>query len=276
MITTPPGRFTVYVGDMTPQQFQRIGDYTLPDGSPAINVVCIFGGNYAASTLPYLRAQNNTPPTNQPFNDYIQTLLDSGAVRYLQDKGITVLMTVLNGQHPVGWSEFTSSSDAGDFARYLSSDVVAKYGLNGIDVDDEYSTGTPNDTSLAMVTTLLKQTMQAGIITKALFADDRYFGPSWEGHTLPENLTYGWEMSYGGQPQYRLPHYTKLGLSPAQISLGFWSNQPSSDPAGDVQWLKDNGYGGVMVFAFEEAANQRLTAQLLNAWYGAGNWRSPG
>jgi hypothetical protein len=269
------GWMTAYINPQSSQQFKNTAGYTLADGSPALNVVCIFAGNYAAAESPYLRANNNNPPTTQPFNDNIQQVLDDGSVQYLQDKGLTVLLTITNGWQAVGWSEFTSENDALDFAQYLKTDVVEKYGLDGIDIDDEYSTGTANDTSLVMVTTLMRQTMPDKIISKALWSDQDYFKTTWNGHTLAGNLNYGAEMSYGGSPQLRLEPYTKLGLSKNQLSLGFWSSQPSPDPDQDVQWLKDNGYAGVMIFGFEEQANVDLMGQLVNDWYGAGNWNPP-
>ncbi|HSK80665.1 MAG TPA: glycosyl hydrolase family 18 protein [Thermoanaerobaculia bacterium] len=269
------GRMTAYINPQSSQQLRDTAGYTLADGSPALNVVCIFAGNYAAAKVPYLRANNDDPPTTNPFNDNIQQVLDDGSVQYLQSKGLTVLLTITNGWQPVGWSEFTSESDAMDFASYLKTDVVDKYGLDGIDIDDEYSTGTPNDTSLVMVTTLMRQIMPDKIISKALWQDYEYFKSTWNGHTLAGNLSYGAEMSYGGSPQSRLEPYTNLGLGKDQLSLGFWSGQPSPDPDRNVQWLKENGYGGVMIFGFEEQANVDLMGQLVDDWYGPGNWNPP-
>lgn len=272
---TQPGKMIAYINPKSSEQFRDVGLYTLADGKPAINIVCLFAGNYAADEKPYLRANNDKPPTKNPFNANIQKALDDGSIEFLQSKGLTVLLTVLNGWHPVGWSEFTSKSDAMDFAQYLETDVVDKYGLDGVDIDDEYSTGSPNDTSLIMVTTLMRQIMPDKLITKALFADSEYFRRTWEGHTLAENLNSGWEMSYGGSPQSRLEDYTKHGLGKGQLSLGFWSGRPSSDPEGDAKWLKVNGYDGVMIFGFEEQKNVDLMGKLVNAWYGPGNWNPP-
>jgi len=42
-----------------------------------------------------------------------------------------------------------------------------------------------------------------------------------------------------------------------------------------VQWLLDNGYAGIMVYAFESQANVDLMGQLVNDWYGPGNWNPP-
>jgi len=261
-----------YINPKETNQLRDVACYLLADGSPAIDVVCIFAGNYASSELPYLRANNNDPPTTNPFNDDIQQALDDGSVKALQDKGITVLMTVLNGQQPVGWSEFTSEADTSAFAAYLKTEVVDKYGLDGIDIDDEYSTGTPNDNSLVMVTAIMQQLMPDKIISKALWADLQCFGPTYNGKTLADTLSYGWEMSYGAGPDYVLPPYVAKGMAKNTVSKGFWSGSPSNDPTTDVNWIKNNGYGGVMIFSFEAQANIDLMGTLVNDLYGPGNW----
>jgi hypothetical protein len=268
MSTTNP-LTTVYINPPSSQQLRDIANVTLPDGSPAIKFVCLFGGNYAADVRPYLRANNDDPPTTQPLNSNIQQVLDDGSAMYLQSKGIKVLLTVLNGLKPVGWSEFTSQAAAEDFASYLQAEIVDAYSLDGIDIDDEYSSGTPNDTSLIMVTTLMRQIMPGKLITKALWADSQYFQSSWSGHSLAENLDYGWEMSYGGSPSYRMPPYVKYGMSKTVLSCGFWSQQPSPNPAADISWLQQNGYGGFMVYAYEAQENQQLFQSLLGDWIGA-------
>ena len=256
---------TVYVNPDSPDSFRRIGDEKI-DGSPIVDVVCIFAGNYASATRPYLRAYNNQPPTQDQFNKNIQDVLDSGAVQDLRNQGIKVLLTVLNAHQPVGWSEFTSESAAEDFAGYLK-EVVDEYGLDGIDIDDEYSSGVPNDTSLIMVTTKLREVMSDKILSKALFADRPYFEASWNGRRLADNLTFGWQMSYGTAPQLVLPPYTKVGFTQEQLSMGFWIGQPSANPERDAQWLQTNGYGGMMLFAMENQATVELMRKLVNAWY---------
>lgn len=262
------GFMTAYISPTSPDQLRSLADLRDPDGGPMIDVVCLFAGNYAADQPPYLRAQNDDPPTTQPLNDNIQAALDAGVVPQLQEAGMKVLLTVMNGHHPVGWSEFTSEADAQAFAEYLKSDMVDVYGLDGIDIDDEYSSGTPNETSLAMVTTLMRRLMPTALITKALWSDIDVFGASWEGSTLGDNLDYGWEMSYGGDPQYRLPQY--LPYMPAEhLSLGFWTGSPSSDPAADIAWLEANGYMGAMCFACETSDNLKLMETLAADWTGS-------
>lgn len=262
---------TVYINPQSVQQFQDIANWRLADGSPAIGFACIFAANYAASTLPFLRANNNQPPTTQEFNPNIQTVLDSGAIAFLQSQGIKVLLTVTNGHASVGWSQFTNQTDAQAFADYLAG-IVNQYGLDGIDIDDEYSTGTAQSDSLAMVTSLLRQAMPGKLVTKALWNDLQFFGVQWQGSTLEQNLDYGWQMSYGTPAQITLPPYVSAGMAANTVAQGYWSNQPPISVSADVAWIKANGFGGVMIFGFESQANVTLMGQLINDLYGPGNW----
>jgi hypothetical protein len=268
-------RVTAYISPTSSRQFRSLARYRLTNGCPAISVAVLFAANYAADQRPYLRANNDNPPTTKPFNDNLQQVLDDGSVKYLQRRGIKVLLSITNGHQPVGWSQFTSRRDALNFARYLKKTVVARYGLDGIDIDDEYSSGTPNNTSLIMVTTLMRQLMPNKIITKALFKDKKYFRASWRGHTLAENLDYAWEMSYGDPPRPRAAPYTQW-LTKKQLSVGFWSGGPSRTPIEDVQWLRSQGYAGVMLYGFEDQSGVKLMGRLVNAWYGPGSWRRTG
>jgi hypothetical protein len=265
------GRMTAYVSPDSPQELRSLAGYRRANGCPAIDIAVIFAANYAAATRPYLRANNNTPPTREPFNRNIGQVLGDGSVRYLQRRGIKVLLSITNGHQPVGWSQFTSERAARDFARYLKTDVVDRYGLDGIDIDDEYSSGRPTRTSLVMVTTLLRRLMPDKLLTKALYQDLPYFRARWNGRTLAGNLDYAWEMSYGGPPRPRLAPYAPW-FDRDRLALGFWAGQPSRTPGRDVLWLRRNGYAGVMIYGFEARTGVDLMGYLVDSWYGRGNW----
>lgn len=148
-----------------------------------------------------------------------------------------------------------------------------QYGLDGIDIDDEWSSGTPNDTSLIMVTSIMQQLMPGKIISKALWEDQTYFTSNYQGKTLADTLSYGWEMTYGASPESVLPFYNNPGgMATNTLSKGFWSGSPSPDPSQDVNWIKTNGYGGVMIFSFETQANVDYMGMLVNDLFGSGNW----
>ena len=196
-------------------------------------------------------------------------------------KGITVLLTILNAHTQTGWSQFTDEATAQKFVDYLKSDVITPYGLDGIDIDDEYSIGpVVNANSLAMVTTLLKQTMPDKPITKALFADSFAFTANWEDHTLSANLDYGWQMSYyGGDANSRLSPYTSFGMKKNQLCLGFSAEQRFS-----TQWYQvgpeatqtiADGYAGGMMFAYEHQPESiQLMKAMVNGMDGPGNWNT--
>lgn len=266
------GMSVAYVSPTDSAQFLEAGTYLMADGSPAIDVVCIFAGNLVLDTTPYLKA-NNDPHAKEPFNPNIMEILNSGAVQKLQEKGITVLLTILGGHHAGGWSNFSTEDQARNFANYLKHHVVEKYNLDGIDIDDEYSNPDLQlSNSLVTVTAIMKELMPNKIISKALFSDTQYFSATYNGKTLADTLTYGWEMSYGGDPKYRLPQYVELGMAKNKLSLGFDANHASSDPEGDVAWLKENGYEGIMIFDFFNPENIILMGTLVNAFYGPNNW----
>ena len=262
----------VYISPVSSQQFRDIASYTSADGSPAVDVVCIFAGNYCTKNYPCLRAGNNNPKTDKSLDQNIQQVLEDGSVKFLQDKGITVLLTILNGHSSVGWSQFTNEIDAMDFVNYLKTDIVDKYGLDGIDIDDEHNKGEPIATSMVMVTSVMKEKMPDKIISKALFQDEEYFMPSFKGKKLSDTLDYGWEMTYGPPAKDMLLPYADYGMSKTVVSKGFWSESPSLTLNEDVQWIKNNGYGGVMVYAFEDLNNTILMGKLVDALYGPGTW----
>src|SRR5690348_1310880 len=94
---------TAYINPANSQQLLDLAKITLPDGTPAIDFVCLFAGNYASADTPYLRANNNNPATTNPLNTNIQAVLDDGSTSALQAAGIKVLLTVTNGWNSVGW-----------------------------------------------------------------------------------------------------------------------------------------------------------------------------
>ncbi len=274
------GISTIYISPVNNQQFQDIDCYVLPDGTPAIDVACIFAANYATNTVPMLRAQNNNPPTQKPFNDNIQSVLSTGLVKTLQDKGITVLLTIMNAHTETGWSQFTDEATAQAFVNYLNTDVVTPYGLDGIDIDDEYSNGTPNTTSLPMVTTLMKKTMPTKLVTKALWSDQDVFQANWQGHTIGANLDYGWEMSYySGDANSRLSFYTSYGMNKNQLCVGFSAETRFSEFWNTVgpQATKTiaEGYAGCMMFDYEgQPQSITLMKAMVDGMDGTGSWNN--
>lgn len=184
------------------------------------------------------------------------------------------------GHTQTGWSQFASQSTAQSFVDYLKTEVVTPYGLDGIDIDDEYSIGTVHNDSLAMVTTLMKRAMPDKVVTKALYRDHDYFNTDWNGHHLGQNLDYGWEMRYyADDVNRRLHFYTGKGMSKSQLCIGFSAEDTFSGQFykifAQASEASRDGYGGGMMFDFEnQPTSISLTKTMVNAMNGPGSWKT--
>ncbi len=72
-------------------------------------------------------------------------------------------------------------------------------------------------------------------------------------------------------PSRRLTPYADAGMGKKTLAYGYNYGNTYNIPQ-EVEWLKSNGYGGVMIFAFQNSNNRDLMGQVINAWYGPGNW----
>ena len=184
-------------------------------------------------------------PTMLRANPDLKALLESDAVQAAQDKGIAVVLCGLNNHDTAGWSEFATDTDAGQFAAQCAH-VLEQYGLDGIDIDDEYSAGQPIQDSLAMVSYFVRKAIGGASFSKALFTDVQYFSPKYNGTTLGENLTWGWTMSYWEPPQAQLAPYKGL-MANEHLLCGFQAGQYQPTQV-DITGMQAAGYAGVMVF----------------------------
>jgi chitinase len=133
--------------------------YKRADGSPQANVVNLTGSSIAIGPagIPYLQ-----------FDTLLMQTLQSGQVKQLQYAGIKVVLCI-QGNGKQGFGDIPADK-AKDFASYLKNDVLDKYGLDGIDVDDEYPTG--GNSKLEPVVAAMRRTFKSGtILSKALYLD---------------------------------------------------------------------------------------------------------
>ena len=278
------GLSLAYMGNITKTPPLVAGEYATAQGLNAVDVVCLFAANLATSVpYGYVQLAPDVPvPAGGTFaiggDGFPEVFAQS--VAPLQAKGLTVLLTLLNNHDQAGWSAFDPDTEVGqsncaNLVAQLKS-IVDRYGFDGIDIDDEYSDGPAYPASLAMVTSMMREAMPGKIVSKALWDDQQYFGPAYQGTTLAANLVYGWYMGYGSDPSWILPTYAGYGMSPLGLAMGYWTDQPATPPTLGVEWLKANGYAGYMVYAGDDAPDQALLGQLVDAWSGPGNWNRSG
>lgn len=195
----------------------RVGDYRLEgSGAPAFDIANIFAANF----------HRDGTHTVLHLNDRVQWALDHAAqqIRPLQKRGIKVVLSILGDHQGVGPANFTSRASADRFARQVAA-VVRRYGLDGVDLDDEWAEygkdGTPevNDHSFVDLVGALRHRLGRGkLIT--FYA----IGPSYE-HTVHgrkragDQLDYAWNPYYGSWQEVEVPGMTRRQLGPGAIDV---------------------------------------------------------
>lgn len=261
MPATPPLFNTAYV-EVNDNKLSNVGCFVRADNAkPFFTMATIFAANI-----------NGNDP-NQPtiyFNPNVDYLLNhTNQVANLQQRGIKVLLTLLGNHENAGWACMTDQMAIQDFAARVVA-MVKQYNLDGIDIDDEYSTCLANDTSLVRIAEAIKKNpdFKGRLLTKALFLDGAYFTAVYDGHTLADFLDYGWEMSYfSGDFPARLNTYVGYHMLKSKLALGV--SNGARDPAASeaTTFIKQSGFGGMMVYNVKNTSRDYLT-QIAQTEYG--------
>lgn len=181
-------------------------------------------------------AQNFVAPYIDLAPDML-AVLEGSAVRDLQAQGVTVLLSVL-GNGNITWGSLPYRP-LSDFAQWLRTEVVDRYGLDGIDIDDE--SGGSDAQNFVNVVGSVRNDLGGKLLTKALWADDGYFtvpvsqGFPNAGQTLPAMLDFGWTMAYGGdadaQETFVTDYHDEQGMPWDKLLVGVQAGPP------DAGWM---------------------------------------
>ncbi|WP_413798211.1 endo-beta-N-acetylglucosaminidase H [Streptomyces iranensis] len=258
------GPTSVAYVEVNNNSMRNVGKYTLANGGGNVfDVAVIFAANINYDT--------GTKAAYLHFNENVQRVLDNAAteIRPLQQKGIKVVLSVLGNHQGAGFANFPSQQKASAFAKKLS-DTVAKYGLDGIDFDDEYAdygnngTGQPNDSSFVHLVTALRANMPGKIIS--LYN----IGPaasrlSYGGVDVSSKFDYAWNPYYGTWqvPRVALP---KSKLSPAAVEIGRTSQSTAADLA---RRTVSEGYGVYLTYNLDGANRSADVSAFTRELYGS-------
>ena len=223
------------------------GSYTLQNSNKQLfDVAIIFAANInydVSKSRAYISNNNNVTKVLNDVNTYVKPL---------QQKGIKVLLDILGNHQGAGISNFPNREAAKDFALQVANTVYT-YGLDGVDLDDEYAgygnngTGQPNSSSFVMLLQELKAAMPDKLITFY------YYGPatsrqSYNGDQAGNYINYSWNAMYGTYIVPNVPPLDKTKLSPAAIWVQ--NSNPGSTSASTLASLatstKTDGYGVFM------------------------------
>ncbi|MFF4476847.1 endo-beta-N-acetylglucosaminidase H [Streptomyces sp. NPDC001520] len=257
------GPTSVAYVEVNNNSMRNVGKYTLAGGGNVFDVAVIFAANINYDT--------GTKAAYLHFNENVQRVLDNAAteIRPLQQKGIKVVLSVLGNHEGAGFANFPSQQAASAFAKSLS-DTVAKYGLDGIDFDDEYAdygnngTGQPNDSSFVHLVTALRANMPNKIIS--LYN----IGPaasrlSYGGVDISSKFDYAWNPYYGSWqvPGLALP---KSKLSPAAVEIGRTSQSTAASLA---RRTVSEGYGVYLTYNLDGANRSADVSAFTRELYGS-------
>ncbi|MGW3284540.1 endo-beta-N-acetylglucosaminidase H [Streptomyces sp. NPDC001002] len=242
----------------------NVGKYTLSNGGANVfDVAVIFAAN--------INYDAGTKAGTLYFNPNVQRVLDNAAtqIRPLQQKGIKVVLSVLGNHQGSGFANFPSQQTASTFAKQLS-DTVTKYGLDGIDFDDEYAdygnngTGQPNASSFVYLVSALRANMPNKIIS--LYN----IGPaasrlSYGGVDVSSKFDYAWNPYYGSWqvPAIALP---KSKLSPAAVQIGATSQSTAASLA---RRTVSEGYGVYLTYNLDGANRSADVSAFTRELYGS-------
>jgi len=251
--------------EVNSNDLRNVARYTLSNGSPLFDIGIIFAANINFNT------SNRTAELF--FNPQVTNVLSNRNtyVKPLQDKGIKVLLSILGNHQGAGISNFTSRASAQAFARQLSN-AVTTYGLDGIDLDDEFSeygkngTTQPNDSSFVFLVTALRELMPSKIISFY------FFGPAagkltYNGVTVGSKVNYTWNAIYGSYNPPAVPGLAKSNLGPAAIDI---TTTPLSTATSLANRTVSEGYGIYLYYNLPDADTHTYLSGISNALYGFG------
>ncbi|SDQ39360.1 Glycosyl hydrolases family 18 [Curtobacterium sp. UNCCL20] len=242
-------------------ELANVGRYQLADGANAFDVAIIFAANI------------NWDGTKAVLynNDKVQATLDDAAtqIKPLQAKGIKVSLSILGNHQGAGIANFPTQAAAADFAAQVSA-TVTKYGLDGVDLDDEYSdygtngTPQPNQQSIGWLISALRADMPGKLIS---FYD---IGPassalSQSSSTIGSQLDYAWNPYYGTYSAPSIPGLDESKLSAAAVDI---QNTPQSTAVSLAQRTKADGYGVFMTYNLPGGDESAYVSSFTNVLYG--------
>lgn len=258
---TKAGPTSIAYVEVNNDQLANVGRYQLTNGANAFDVAIIFAANInwdGSKAVLY-------------NNENVQRTLDDAAtqIRPLQAKGIKVSLSILGNHQGTGIANFPTQQAAADFAAQVSA-TVAKYGLDGVDLDDEYSdygangTPQPNQQSIGWLVSALRADMPGKLIS---FYD---IGPasdalSSSSSTIGSQLDYAWNPYYGTYSAPSIPGLGKDRLSAAAVDI---QNTSRSTAVSLAQRSQADGYGVFMTYNLPDGDVSPYVSSLTQVLYG--------
>lgn len=183
-----------------------------------------------------------------------------------------MLLSILGNHQGAGFCNFPDIQSARDFATQLS-ETVSRYGLDGVDLDDEFvqygenETDKPNAFSFVYFLRELRALMPKKIISFY------FIGPAstrltYGDLSAGDYLDYSWNPYYGTYSVPKLPKLGKARLSPAAVDVT-GTNIISAQNLAE-RTVRD-GYGAFMMYDLPNTDISRYLGRISEKFYGSGS-----
>ena len=208
---------------------------------PVVDIAIIFAANIDRDPITGRALAVANPNVSKVLND------PASYIKPLQDRGTKVLLDILGNHSGLGICNFQTREEAKDFALQLKH-IVDEYGLDGIDLDDEWAkygengTNPANAYSFIMLLQELRLLMPDKLITFYDYGEAK-LRKSWNGFRAGDYLDYAWQPFYGVYAVPDVPPLGKENLAPAAVWFG---NTSTSTVSNFATRTVNDGYGAYL------------------------------
>lgn len=250
--------------EVNDNSLENVGRYVLDDGSPAVDIAIIFAANI----------NHDGEHAYLHCNENVQHVLDDAEtiIRPLQRQGIKVLLSLLGNHQGAGFANFPDRRAADRFAQQAAT-VVRRYGLDGVDLDDEWvqygenGTGMPNEHSFVHFVEALRRKMRDKLLTFYVI------GPSAErqehrGTRVGDLVDHAWNPYYGSFRYYDVPGLPRSRYGAAAVDLGSAATTPEL-VHGLAERTVAEGCGAFVTYQLQGGDQTELVSAFTQPLYGS-------
>jgi len=257
---------TVMYVEVNDANFRNCSCYSLTsNGERLFDIAIIFAAN-----INFNVSERRAYLYFNPNVDRVLSNLDT-YVRPVQNQGTKVLLSILGNHEGAGFCNFETVEAARDFAGQLA-DAVARYGLDGIDFDDEYAdygnngTTQPNPYSFLYLLRELR-----ALLPPEKIISFYYYGPAasrltYQDLVAGDFLNYSWNAIYGSYSAPNVPNMTRSQLGPAAVNVQQTGESTASNLA---RRTIDDGYGIFLCYALPNTDRRAYMSAITRELYGS-------
>ncbi len=192
---------------------------------------------------------NINPATGRPFvkyNTQMTAMNSVGMLRYMQNQGMKVGLSLLGNWDPAGWTNFISIEDAKAFAQLVAIEVRNK-GYSAILSDDEYTSGsygTPLSNSYVVAMAEIKKLLPEVYVCYYIYGGNAT--GTYEGKQMGDWVDAAFSPYY---PSNFVSQGAALGFPVNKVFAATSETDGSdADKIGTAQKIAAAGQAGIMFF----------------------------